>query len=149
MSIAKEFREFAVKGNVVDLAVGVVIGAAFGAIVKSMVDDLIMPLLGLALRGVDFTSRFWVLAGSDKLVGNETLAQARTSGAVVLAYGDFLNAVLTFILVAWAVFLLVKAMNRLRRKAPPPPPATRPCPQCDSPISLKAKRCPHCTSALE
>ncbi len=151
MRILQEFREFAVKGNAMDLAVGVILGAAFGAVVKSLVDDLLMPILGLLVGGVDFSDRYWVLRGGGGLAGNETLAQAREAGAVVLAYGQFLNLVLTFVLVAWAVFLLVKGMNRLRRRKEREaaiPPATRPCPRCDLPISLKATRCPNCTSEL-
>ncbi len=147
MKIVAEFREFALKGNVMDLAVGVIIGAAFGAIVKSLVDDLIMPLVGLLLGGVDFSDRYYVLKGS--VPSGTSLEEARkVAGASLLAYGHFLNNVLTFLIVAVAVFLIVKAMNRLRRKGPAPSPTTRACPECTSPIPLAARRCPQCTAAV-
>lgn len=147
--ILKEFREFALKGNVVDLAVGVIIGAAFGTIVKSLVDDMIMPVVGVLTGGVNFADRWYDLKG--QAPHNATLADARaTTGSSVVAYGQFFNNVLTFLIVAWAVFLLVKGMNRLRRKkGEAPAPTTRPCPYCDSPVSIKAQRCPACTSMLD
>ncbi|HLF15818.1 MAG TPA: large conductance mechanosensitive channel protein MscL [Candidatus Thermoplasmatota archaeon] len=148
MGMMHEFREFAVRGNVVDLAIGLVVGTAFGAIVKSFVDDLFMPVMGLALGGVDFANRYWVLKGGGSLAGNETVTQAREGGAVVIAYGQFVNLILTFVIVAWAAFMLVKAVNRLRRPkgVPPGAPTTRNCPRCDSLISNRATRCPNCTS---
>lgn len=148
MPVWKEFREFAVKGNATDLAVGIVIGTAFGNVVRSMVDDLIMPIAGLFLGGIDLSERYVVLRGADRLAGNETVAQAREAGAIVVSYGNFLNVVLTFLIVASAVFLLVKGINRLRRPkgVSPDAPATRECPFCTSPVSVKATRCPHCTS---
>jgi large conductance mechanosensitive channel len=146
----KEFKEFAVKGNVVDMAVGIIIGGAFGTIVKSLVADVIMPPIGLMLGGVDFTNLFIVLKqGSAQGVIN-SLAEAQAAGAVTINYGVFLNAVVSFLIVAFAVFLLVKQINRLKREevAPPVVPTTRDCPHCCSEISLKAKKCPHCTSTL-
>jgi large conductance mechanosensitive channel len=151
MSILKEFREFAVKGNAIDLAVGIVIGAAFGAVVKSLVDDLIMPIAGLMLGGVDLSARYWVLKGGGNLAGNETVLQAREAGAVVVSYGQFLNILLTFFIIAWSVFLIVKFINRLRRPkgVAANAPTTRECPACTSNISVKATRCPNCTSEVK
>jgi large conductance mechanosensitive channel len=143
----KEFREFAMRGSVIDLAVGVVIGAAFGKIVTSLVEDLIMPVVGLALGGVDFTNLFISLTGQDF----PTLAAAKAAGAPTLNYGLFLNAVLTFLIVAFAVFLLVRQINRMRRQADggaPATPTTRPCPYCLSTIPIGASRCAHCTAPL-
>ncbi len=147
MRIVREFREFALKGNVVDLAVGVIIGAAFGAVIKSLVDDLIMPLISLFVGGVDISGRFVVLQGNP---GNATtVTEARAEGASVFAYGQFINTCLTFFIVAVAVFMMIKGMNRMRRKSEAAPtPTTKPCPQCDSVISINAKRCPHCTSTF-
>lgn len=121
MGIIKEFQEFAVKGNVLDMAVGIIIGGAFGTIVKSLVDDVIMPPIGLLLGGVDFSDLFISLKGG----AYASLAAAKEAGAPVIAYGQFINNVISFIVVAWAVFLLVKAMNNFKKKqeaAPPPPP---------------------------
>lgn len=151
LRILGEFREFALKGNVVDLAVGVIIGAAFGTVVKSLVDDVLMPILGTLLGGVDFANRYWVIPngrGGDVLA-NMTVAQARDTGASVVAYGTFLNAVIAFLIIAWAVFLLIKAMNRLRRKAPAKESADRDCPYCFENIPKKATRCAHCTSKVK
>jgi large conductance mechanosensitive channel len=148
----REFREFAVKGNVVDLAVGIIIGAAFGAVVKSLVDDILMPVAGLLLGGTDFSGRYWVLRGGDRIPEAGTLAQAREAGATVLAYGQFLNNVLTFLIVAWAVFLLVKAINRLRARhesGKTAAPENRPCPRCLSEIPRKATRCKACAADVE
>lgn len=148
-----EFREFAVKGNVVDMAVGIIIGAAFGAIVKSLVDDVIMPPIGLILGNVDFSSLFVVLRGGAKAAGPyATPAEAVAAGAVTLNYGKFINSVVSFLIVAWAVFMLVKSVNRFKRETPPAPavtPATKECPFCFSTIPIKATRCPGCTSPLE
>lgn len=147
--LLQEFREFAMKGSVVDLAVGIIIGTAFGAIVKSLVDDIIMPLAGVFLGGLDYSNRFYVLKGSP---GNATTVEAaREAGASVLAYGKLANNVLTFLIVAWAVFLLVKALNRMRRKRqkdPGPSVSTRPCPECTTEIPKMARRCPSCTSQV-
>lgn len=151
MKLLQEFREFALRGNVVDLAVGLIIGTAFGAVVKGLVDEILMPVLGVLLGGVDFSDRYVVLSGGGQLAGNETLAQARASGAAVLGYGQFLNLVLTFAIVSFAVFLLVKAVNRMRRrqqKAPPVESPTRGCPECLTLVPKAARRCPACTSAL-
>lgn len=124
MGMVKEFKEFAVKGNVVDMAVGIIIGGAFGTIVKSLVSDVIMPPIGLMLGGVDFTDLFVVLKGEGEFV---TLADAAAAGAVTINYGVFINNVISFLIVAFAVFLLVKSINKLKRQeeaAPPPPPVT-------------------------
>lgn len=145
----KEFREFALKGNVIDMAVGIIIGAAFSTIVKTLVDEIIMPPLGLITGKVDFSDKFVLLADGAKPPPYETLAQAKAAGAVVLGYGQFLNAVLSFIMVALALFFLVRWVNRLRRPDAPPPPNTKVCPFCKSSIDKEAVRCAHCTSALE
>ncbi len=141
MSMLKEFKQFAMRGSVLDLAVGVVLGAAFGKIVGSLVDDVIMPPIGLLLGGIDFANFFLDLSGG----GFTSLAEAKAAGAPTLRYGLFLNAVVNFIIVAFAVFLLVKQVNRL---LPPPPATTRECPQCLSGIPLKATRCAHCCMEL-
>jgi large conductance mechanosensitive channel len=140
----KEFREFAMKGNVVDLAIGVVIGAAFGKIVDSLVKDLIMPPIGKLLGGVDFSSLFVTLGGGPY----PSLKAAQDAGAATLNYGVFINAVINFLIVAFALFMVVKAMNRLRRQeaAAPPPPTSKLCPQCQMEIPVKATRCGHCTA---
>jgi large conductance mechanosensitive channel len=148
----KEFREFAMRGNVVDMAVGIIIGAAFGAIVKSLVDDVIMPPIGLMLGNVDFSNLFVVLRQGAKEAGPyATVAAAHNAGAVTLNYGLFINTLISFVIIAFAVFMLVRAMNRLKDRlepAPPGVPETKDCPYCLSSIPLKATRCPHCTSAL-
>ena len=147
----KEFKEFAVKGNVVDMAVGIIIGGAFGTIVKSLVTDVIMPPIGLLLGGADFSNLFLVLKAGEKAAGPyAALADAQTAGAVSVNYGVFLNAVISFLIVAFAVFLLVKSINTMRRKqeAPPAEPTTKDCPHCLSAIPIKATRCPQCTSEL-
>ncbi|HUR62349.1 MAG TPA: large conductance mechanosensitive channel protein MscL [Candidatus Thermoplasmatota archaeon] len=141
----KEFREFAIRGNVVDLAVGVIIGAAFGKIVTSLVNDVIMPPISLLLGNVDFANRYWVLKGS--VPKGTPLADAKTAGAVTVNYGAFLNIVLEFIIVAFAVFILIKQVNRLRRRQVKAP-EDKTCPECASAIPLAARRCPMCTSAL-
>lgn len=145
----KEFKEFAIKGDAIDLAVGVVIGAAFGAIVKSLVDDMIMPLVGLLTGRVDFINLFAVL-GEGKTPGPyETLAAAKEAGAATLNYGQFINAIVTFLLIAMAVFLMVRTINRFRRKPAEPEPNTRPCPYCLTEVQKAATKCPACTSELE
>ena len=142
----KEFKEFAMRGNVIDLAVGVIIGAAFGTIVKSLVDDVLMPPIGLLVGGLDFSNLFVSLSGQHY----PSLAAAKEAGAPTINYGLFLNNVLNFVIVAFAVFLLVRQINRLKRETPVPPPAPteKPCPYCISTIPLAATRCPHCTSEL-
>lgn len=145
----KEFKEFAMRGNVVDMAVGIIIGAAFGAVVKSMVADIIMPPIGLLLGNVDFANLFITLKAGKVAGPYASLAAAQAAGAVTLNIGVFINTIVSFIIVAYAVFLLIRGINRLQR-APAAPPAapTKECPHCASEIPLKATRCPHCTSEL-
>jgi large conductance mechanosensitive channel len=148
----KEFKEFAVRGNVVDMAVGIIIGGAFGTIVKSLVDDVLMPPIGLLLGGVDFANFFIVLRqGAKAAAPYAALADAKAAGAVTINYGLFLNSIISFLIVAFAVFMLVRSINRLRRKEEPEAvePAIRECPYCMSAIAVKASRCPHCTSELK
>ena len=146
----KEFKEFAIKGNAVDMAVGLVIGAAFGRIVDSLVKDIMMPPLGMLLGKVDFSNLFLVLADGNAPGPYHSLTQAQQAGAVTLNLGLFANVVISFFIVAFAVFMLVRGMNRLRTPAVAAPAATtKDCPYCLSTIHLAAKRCPHCTSALE
>ncbi len=142
----QEFKAFIMRGNVLDLAVAVIIGAAFGAIVNSLVKDILTPILGLLLGRVDFTNLFISLSGGSYA----TLAQAQEAGAVTVNIGLFLNAVINFLIVAFAIFLIVRQANRLKKQeeAPPAAPATRDCPYCFTTISIKATRCPHCTSEL-
>jgi large conductance mechanosensitive channel len=139
----KEFRDFALRGNVLELAVAVVLGAAFGRIVTSLVDDVLMPPLGLVLGGMDFRELFLDLSGG----GYATLAQAEAAGAPVIRYGQFLNAIVAFVIVAFALFVVIRQVNRLIAR-PAAAPATRECPYCLSTIPLKATRCAHCSSAL-
>jgi large conductance mechanosensitive channel len=147
--LLQEFKEFALKGSVMDLAIGIIIGTAFGAIVKSLVDDLIMPVVGVLLGGADFSNRYYVIKGGGGLAGNETVEAARATGASVVAYGKFVNNILTFLIVAVAVFLLVKSINRLRRRSKGEPmPTTRNCPECTSSIPKAARRCPSCTATV-
>jgi large conductance mechanosensitive channel len=143
----REFREFAMRGNVVDLAVGIIIGAAFGKIITSLVNDVLMPPIGLALGRVDFTNLFLNLSGQPYA----SLAEAKAAGAPTINYGVFLNTLIDFIIVAFAIFLLVRLINRLRRQpeAAPATPTTKECPFCASVIPLRATRCPQCTSALQ
>jgi len=141
----KEFREFASRGNVIDLAVGVIIGASFGKIVTSVVDDLLMPPLGLLLGHVDFKDMFVSLNGTTY----PTLAAAKAVSAPTINYGQFINAVIQFLIVAFAVFMLVRQINKLKTPAPAPPaPEAKDCPYCISRIPAKATRCPQCTSEL-
>jgi large conductance mechanosensitive channel len=151
MEMMKEFRDFAMRGNVVDMAVGIIIGAAFGTIVKSLVSDILMPPIGLLLGNVDFSDLFVVLKSGTEAGPYATLAQAAKAGAVTLNYGVFINSIVSFVIVAFALFIVIKNMNRLKRKEeiPPAPPATKDCPYCLNAIPLKATRCPHCTSELK
>lgn len=146
----KEFREFVSRGNVVDLAVGVIIGAAFGKIVTTLVEGVIMPPIGLLLGRIDFSSMFLVLDSAKGIPAS--LADAKAKGIPVIAYGQFINDIIGFLIVALAVFILVKQVNKLKtqfeKPAPPPAPATKECPFCAEAIPLRAKRCPHCTSQL-
>ena len=146
----KEFREFAVRGNVVDMAVGIILGGAFGTIAKSLVDDVLMPPLGLLLGGVDFSNLFVVLRGGAKAGPYLALADAKAAGAVTINYGVLLNNIVAFLIVTIALFFLVRSINALKREQPaaPPAPNTKDCPFCASTIALKATRCPHCTSQL-
>lgn len=148
MSFIQEFKNFAIKGNAVDMAVGIVIGAAFGSIVKSLVDDVIMPAVGLLLGGVDFSNFFLVLKSSGDSVP-ATLEAAKAMGAVTINYGLFLNAIISFLIVSLAIFIVIKQMNRLQSPPPAAEPTTKSCPECCSTIALDAKRCPHCTSKLD
>jgi large conductance mechanosensitive channel len=141
----KEFREFISRGNVVDLAVGLVVGAAFGKIVTSFVADVLMPPLGLLLGKVDFTNLFINLAGGSY----RSLAEAKAAGAPTINYGLFINTVIDFIIVAFAIFMVIRGINKLRRQPPPATPTTRGCPYCFTMIPLQATRCPACTSQLE
>ena len=144
-----EFKAFVMRGNVMDLAVGVIIGAAFGSVVKSLVDDVIMPPIGLATGGVDFSDKYVLLKdGATLAPPYASLAAAKEAGAVTLNYGLFLNNILTFVIVALAIFMLVRALNKLYRKPPEPTPDTKPCPFCTMTVSVQALRCPHCTSEL-
>jgi large conductance mechanosensitive channel len=149
----KEFKEFAVKGNVIDMAVGIIIGAAFGTIVKSLVSDIIMPPIGMLLGNVDFSELFILLkAGVKAVPPYNTLTDAQAAGAVTINYGMFINNVISFLIVALAIFMVVKGINSLKRKEediPPAAPTTKDCPYCLSKVSLKATRCSQCTSQLE
>ncbi len=146
----KEFKAFAMRGNVVDMAVGIIIGAAFGAIVKSLVDDVIMPPIGMLLGNVDFSNMFVVLKdGVAAVAPYASLADAKKAGAVTINYGLFINSVISFLIVAFAVFMLIKNLNRLQKQEAPAAPDTKECPFCASSIALKATRCPHCTSELK
>ena len=144
----KAFKEFVMRGNVVDMAVGVVVGAAFAVIAKSLVDDVLMPPIGLLLGGTDFANLFAVLKPGAANPGPYLkLADAKAAGAVTVNYGLFINSVVSFMVVAFAVFLAVRGINRMRHEAPPPA-STKECPYCASNIPIKALRCPHCTSEI-
>jgi large conductance mechanosensitive channel len=148
----KEFKKFALRGNVIDLAVGVVIGAAFGAIVTSLVNDIIMPPIGLALGGVNFDNLMWILKEGTPPAPYATPADAAAAGAVTMNYGQFINAIITFIIITFVVFLLVRGINKMAEGGKKPEPTTEPttkvCPFCATEIPIKAQRCPHCTSTL-
>jgi large conductance mechanosensitive channel len=145
----REFREFALRGNVVDMAVGIIVGAAFGTIVKSLVDDVIMPPIGLLLGGVDFSNFFLLLKEGSPAAPYASLADAQAAGAVTVNYGVFLNAVISFLVVALVIFFLIRLMNRLRREEEASAePTTKECPHCLSTIPLEATRCAYCTSDL-
>jgi large conductance mechanosensitive channel len=150
MAMMEEFKKFAMRGNVVDMAVGIIIGGAFGTIVKSLVDDVIMPPIGLLLGGVDFSDLFITLKEGATAGPYATVAAAKEAGAVTLNAGLFVNSVISFTIVAFAVFLLIKGMNSLQKKeeAPPAEPTEKECPHCFTQIPIKATRCPHCTSEL-
>ena len=139
----KEFKEFAMKGNVLDMAVGIIIGAAFGKIISSFVSDVLMPLVGLLLGNMDFSNLFINLSGD-----YPTLAAAKAAGAATLNYGVFINTVIDFLIVAFAIFLLIRQVNKFKRQPAPAAPNTKDCPFCASAIPIPATRCPHCTSQL-
>ena len=141
----KEFKEFALKGNVIDLAVGIIIGAAFNKVIQSLVNDIIMPPVGLLIGKVDFSALFINLSGKPF----ETLAEAKKAGAATINYGLFINNLVDFTIMAFVVFLMVRQINRLRREEAPVPATTKDCPFCVSKIPLSATRCPQCTSVLE
>lgn len=145
----QEFKTFAMRGNVVDMAVGIIIGGAFGTIVKSLVSDVIMPPIGLLLGGVDFSNLFITLKEGATAGPYATLAVAQAAGAVTISYGLFMNAVISFLIVAFAVFLLIKGINNLQREKPAEQATTKQCPYCFSSIALQATRCPNCTSELK
>ena len=147
----KEFKEFAMKGNVIDMAVGIIIGAAFGTIVNSLVQDVIMPPIGLLLGNVDFANLFAVLKEGKVAGPYASVAAAKSAGAVTINIGVFINTIISFILIAFAVFLVVRTINRMRREeeAPPVAPTTKDCIYCFSKIPIKATRCPNCTSELK
>ncbi len=147
----KEFKEFAMRGNVLDMAIGIVIGAAFGAIVSSFVADVIMPPIGLLLGDIDFSNLFVILKDGKVPGPYESLAAAKEAGAVTINYGLFLNTIISFLIVAFAIFLLVKNVNKMKREqeAPPAVPTTKDCPFCLSTIPIKAVKCAHCTAELK
>ena len=144
----KEFKEFAVKGNAIDLAVGVIIGAAFGGIVTSLVKDILMPPVGLLLGGLDFSNKFLVLKGAPGGGVFNTPAEAAKAGAVTWNYGNFITLIINFVIVAFCIFLVVKAMNRMKKPSPKAAPVVKDCPACAMTIPIKARRCPHCTTEL-
>ena len=144
----KEFKEFAVKGNAIDLAVGVIIGAAFGGVIASLVKDIIMPPLGLLTGGLDFSNQFLVLKGAPNGAPFSTPADAAKAGAITWNYGNFVTLLINFLIVALAIFLVVKGINRMKRPAPAAAPVAKDCPACMMSIPIKATRCPHCTSEL-
>ena len=143
----KDFKEFAMRGNVVDMAVGIIIGAAFGTIIGTLVSDVLMPPIGLLLGDVDFSNLFIVLKDGKTAGPYATVAAAKGAGAVTLNYGLFVNAVVNFLIVAFAIFFVVRGMNTLKKKEEAPP-ATKECPHCLSTIPIKATRCGHCTTEL-
>lgn len=141
----KEFRDFALRGNMLDMAVGIIIGAAFGKVVSSLVTDILMPPMGMLTGKSDFSSKFINLSGT----AYATLADAKAAGAATINYGVFLNAAFDFLIVAFAVFMLIKQVNRLKGEEKPPAAITKECPFCLSAVAIKAIRCPHCTSELK
>jgi len=148
----KEFKEFAMKGSVLDMAVGIILGAAFGAVVSSLVSDILLPPIGLLLGNVDFSNLHVVLAAGKTAGPYASLAEAQAAGAVTFNYGIFIARIISFLIVAFVLFLIIRSMNRLRKKAEAPAPAAEPatkeCPYCFTTISIKAVRCPNCTSEL-
>jgi large conductance mechanosensitive channel len=144
----KEFKEFAVKGNAIDLAVGVIIGAAFGGIVNSLVKDILMPPIGLLTGGLDFSNKFLILKDAPAGGVFNTAADAAKAGAITWNYGNFITLIANFLIVAFCIFLVVKAMNKMKKPSPTAPPVVKDCPACTMSIPIKATRCPHCTTEL-
>jgi large conductance mechanosensitive channel len=144
----KEFKEFAIKGNAIDLAVGVIIGAAFGGIVNSLVKDILMPPIGLLTGGLDFSNKFLVLKDAPGGGVFNTAAEAAKAGAVTWNYGNFVTLIINFVIVAFCIFLVVKAVNKMKQPSPTTPPVAKDCPACAMSIPIKATRCPHCTTEL-
>lgn len=144
----EEFKKFVMRGNVLDMAVGIVIGAAFGSIISSFVKDVIMPPIGLLLGGIDFSNLFILLKKGTTPGPYLTVAQAQEAGAVTLNYGVFINTIISFLIIALAIFMVVRMVNSLKKKEEVPPPSTKECPFCFTMIPIKAKRCPNCTSEL-
>lgn len=149
----KEFKEFAIKGSVIDMAVGIIIGAAFGTIVKSLVNDVIMPPIGLLLGGVDFSNMFMVLKEGTTPPPYATVAAANEAGAVIMSWGLFINTIISFLIIAFAIFMLIRYINRIKQAheepTPPPSPKVKKCSFCITEIPLEATRCPNCTSQLD
>lgn len=147
----KEFKEFAMRGNVMDMAIGIIIGAAFGPIVGSLVGDVIMPPIGLLLGNVDFSNLFFVLKEGAQMGPYASTAAAKAAGAVTINYGLFINTIINFVIVAFAIFIMVKALNKMRREQPAPvaAPTTKECPSCLMTIPIKATKCGHCTADLK
>lgn len=151
MGMFKEFKDFAIKGNVVDMAVGIIIGAAFGTIIKSLVEDVLMPPIGLLIGKVDFSNLFIVLKDGAKAAGPyANLADARAAGAVTINFGLFINTVISFLIIAFSIFFVIKQINKLKKEeeAEPEEPTTKVCPKCFTTIPIKATRCPNCTSEI-
>src|ERR1035437_3520219 len=145
MKVLKEFREFAMRGNVLDMAIGIIIGTAFGKIITSLVNDILMPPIGVLLGKMDFASLFVSISSQHY----QRLADAKAAGAATINYGLFLNTIIDFVVVAFIIFLLIRQVNRFKKKEEPAVPVTKDCPYCLSAVSVKATRCPHCTSELK
>jgi large conductance mechanosensitive channel len=147
----KDFKEFIMRGNAIDMAVGIVIGAAFGVIIKSLVEDVIMPPIGLLLGNVDFTNLFLILKEGTIAGPYASLVDAKKAGAVTINFGAFINTVISFLIIAFTIFLVIRNINKLRREkeVPPPAPITKECPYCLSAVPIKATRCAYCTAELK
>jgi len=143
-----EFKKFVMRGNVLDMAVGIVIGAAFGTIVSSFVNDILMPPIGLLLGGVDFSNLFVTLKAGATAGPYLTIAEAQEAGAVTINYGMFFNTIISFLIIGFAIFLIIRKVNSMKKKEEAPPPSTKECPHCFTMIPIKAIRCPNCTSEL-
>ena len=145
----KELKEFVMKGNVIDMAVGIIIGVAFGAIIKSLVDDVLMPPIGLLLGNVDFSNLFLTIKEGKVASPYASLAAAKAAGALTVNIGLFINTIISFLIVAFSVFMVIKNVNKFKKEPPPPDPTTKDCPFCFSAIPIKATRCPQCTSDVK